>query len=83
MEVNALHRKFKRKIQLLKTKKKIEPQKIKEKIEPPRALGTLGLNESGGEERLSPYDSFKEPWLTLDTAPPLGLHGATCCKHSF
>jgi hypothetical protein len=60
MEVNALHRKFKRKIQLLKTNKKIELQKIKEKIEPLRALGTLGLNESGGEEGLSPYDSFKE-----------------------
>jgi hypothetical protein len=51
MEVNALHRKFKRKIQLLKTKKKIEPQ---------RTLGARSFERIGCREKTPAYDSFKE-----------------------
>jgi hypothetical protein len=44
--------------------RKNELQKIKEKVEPLRAQRARGLNESGGEEGLSPYDSFKEAFFS-------------------
>jgi hypothetical protein len=60
------------------TKTKNELLKIKKKVEPQRTQRARGLNESGGEERLSPYDSFKGAlvdvghWVEIENYPSDG-----------